>query len=262
MRDCTSKTKLWIGFCSLLLPLVCAGIVFAQGGTVPQQSSAIQILTVQARPGMGPEFEGIIKSEVIPAMRKAGEGAMFTFKTEFGQMDSYLMATPLKSMAELDAPDPLIKALGDKGLAYLMVRLNQLTYSPQLFMVNARPDMGVPIPNGYVPKLAVMLKIKVASDRQTDFEKNNKTMQAILAKANTKGILVTEAGLGGDIDSYVSFALFDSYADIEKFGLELTKLVAESKVPSAPGVIMNREATVIRFLPELSFVPAAPPAAK
>jgi hypothetical protein len=234
------------------------GAAIAQGGSAAQSSMLVQMMTLQAKAGMGPEFENVIKTELLPAMKKAGNMAMFTLKTELGQSDSYLFAIPMKSMAELDVPDPLVAALGEKGLAYLMVRLNQLTYSPKIFLTNTRPDMGIQGPANYAPKLFVMVKVKIAPGQEAEFSKTNKVMQTLLAKTEAKGVLVTEVGLGGNIDEYISFLMFDSFADIEKFGVTLTKLAMEGRMPSSAGLIVNREAVVMRFLPEMSCMPAAP----
>lgn len=260
MRGHILMEKLTVAFCVLLIALF-GNFGFAQGETAAQQDVAL-IYDLQVKPGMGPEFENLIKTDLIPGLKKAGDSALFTFRTEFGQTDRYILAVPLENMAQLDTPDTLAKALGEKGLAYLMLRLNELTYSPRVFLISPRDDLSTPMQQGYEPKLAIMFAAKIAPGRQADFEKNAKAMQAALGSIGTKGILVSQVGFGGNLDEYLSFLLFDTFADVEKFQAAVGKIAAEGKLKTPADILMNREASVLIYLPEQSFIPGLPPGAK
>lgn len=242
--------------CAWLLMAACSTFGFSQTQPASQRQPFL-VYDLQVKPGMGPAFENLIKNDLLPGLKKTGDSALYTAKTEFGQADSYMLVVPVKNLAQLDTPSSLAKALGEKGLAYLMLRLNELTYSPRIFMMNGRSDLGIPMQQGYEPKLEVMVKVKVAPGRQADFEKNQKAYMAAFGKTNVKGILAAQVGMGGNPDEYLSVLLFDSFADIEKFGLSLQKLLAEGKLPSPSGIVLSREITVLRNLPELSLAPAA-----
>jgi len=83
-----------------------------------------------------------------------------------------------------------------------------------------------------------------------------------MAKSVARGILVSQVGFGGNMDEYMSFILLDSFADIEKFELAMGKIAAEGTLASPAGILMSRETAILTYMPEQSFVPGGPPAAK
>jgi hypothetical protein len=260
MKGHISAKVLCIAFCASMAAALFANYGFSQGGAASQQQIFL-IYDIQVKPGMEQVFENVIKNDLIPGLKKLGDTGLFSWKTEFGQSGRYIMATPIKAMAELDAPDPLVGALGEKGIAYLMVRLNECAYSPRIFMVMGRSDLSMPTPQGYEPKLAIMFTATIAPGREGDFEKNSKAMQTIMGKTSVKGMLTAKMGPGGNMDEYLSFVLFDSFADMGRFQLAIQKIAMEGKLASPAGIVMSRKTSILSFAPEISFVPAARQAA-
>jgi len=126
------------------------------------------------------------------------------------------------------------------------------------FMITARPDLGVAPKAGYAFKLGVVATVNVTPGRIADYEKSLNDLSAMLAKTNAKGVLVSKVGLGGDPNSYITLALFDNWADVDKFPAAFAKASADAKLaPPAAGIVAHAEWRVYRFVPELSVIPAA-----
>ena len=89
-----------------------------------------------------------------------------------------------------------------------------------------------------------------------DFVKYTKELSAVIAKANAKGVLVSQVGLGGNPNEFITLVLFDSFADIDNFREAFARATADAKLTPAPaGTIVNTEWRVYRLVPELSIIP-------
>ena len=258
MRRHISTITLTACFCTLLLAMLLINFSFAQGEAAPQEPQLGYIYEVVVKPGMSSLFENVLKSDMIPAMKKAGNMPIFSWKADqFGIAGSYLIASPLGSLAELDSPGSLQKALGQAGLVALVAKLEQLTYNPRMFMVTVRPDLGFEANQDYELKLAIMVKNVIAAGRQADYEKNLKEMLAALKKTNIKGFMTAQVGFGGNPNECLHFAFFDSFADIEKFRPAMQKAMAEAKLTQQTDLSTTVEMTTMSFMPELSIMPTA-----
>ena len=260
MRKNTSASRLSVCFIVLLLIALLTHVGFSQTQGSPQQIM-YQAMDIQVKTGMGPAFESFMKSDVVPAVRKAGIPMMIVFRTDnFGQAGLYTIVSPLQSLAELDQPDPLVQAIGEEGVGAMMAKMQPLIYEPKLYEIAGRGDLGISPSNGYELKLALVVSASVAPGRTEDYEKFVKGMLGVLAKTNTKGILAGRVGLGGNPNQYLFYSLFDSFADINAFGQAYSKAVAEAQLLFPVGIVVHQEMAVKRFVPELSVMPTAPKA--
>ncbi len=72
-----------------------------------------------------------------------------------------------------------------------------------------------------------------------------------------------KVGLGGNPDQYIMTALFDNFADLEKFPQAFSKAAADAKLgPQPSGIVMHVEYSVMRYMPDVSIAPPDQPAAK
>lgn len=236
---------------------------FAYAQNPPAQQS-YEVTTVQVKPEMSREYEDYLKNEAIPALQKGGVKQRAAWKTAtFGAGGEYVYLTPIESLAQFDNPHPLVKALGQEGATALLAKRARLISSSRVVQVTARPDLGFAPKADYAYKLGVGVNVTVTPGRTADYEKYVKDLSATLAKTNAKGLLVGKAGLGGDPNSYRLMALFDNWADLEKFQAAYAKASAETKLtPAAAGVVAHTEWRVYRYVPELSITSASQRAAK
>jgi hypothetical protein len=181
---------------------------------------------------------------------------------QFGDAGNYLLTSRMESLAELDGPSPLVKALGQDGVAALMTKLQRFVASARMYMITGQTNLSIAPKSGYVAKMGVLVTTSVAPGRTEDFEKNFKEVVAVIGKTNAKGVLTAKAGLGGNPNEYTTLVLFDSFADLEKFVPAFTKAAAEAKLAPQTGIVTHQEMAAISNIPELSIQPAAPKAAK
>jgi hypothetical protein len=248
-------------------------LCFAQDKPAPkgagaQAPTALRVTITQIPSAMVNEWQDYQKNTLIPLMKKMGVTWSTAWRTAtFGEAGEFIIARPIKDLAELDAPSPIINALGQEVASALSVgmaaKAQRFNASSRTFMATTRPDLSIPMASDYVPKLAVMVRTGVAPGRTDEYEKGSKELLAVLGKTNARGILVARVGLGGNPNEYITFVLFDSFADIGNFPAAYAKAAAEAKlVPIPAGVVIHTEWAAIRNVPELGIQPAKPNPAK
>lgn len=269
MRRCILTAKQSMGFSALLLAATLAAFSFAQTKPDPKAAATqtprqYQVTIMRVQPGMAREWAAFMKSDVIPALQKAGVNQYYVWRTAtFGEPGEVILARPIESLAEFDAPSLIVKALGQEGAAALQAKGQRVSTISRSFILTGRSDLGIAPISGYEIKLAVLVTTSVAPGRTADYEKNTKEMLAILGKTNVKGVLTGKVGLGGNPNEYLMFALFDSFDDLGKFGPAAAKAFAEAKpAPQEAGIVTHSEYSTVRFVPELSTQPPAQKTAK
>jgi len=86
----------------------------------------IQFLRLRIADGKMREYEEAYRSEVVPALRKAGAYVNVAGRRLGTDGQDLTFETPLNSFADLDAPPALIRSLGPEGAAKLTAKLNSL----------------------------------------------------------------------------------------------------------------------------------------
>jgi hypothetical protein len=253
--------RLFITFWVLLITAISASFGFAQSEPAPLKRQIFLMYVIQAKPGMVAAFENLFTNDVIPALKKGGGAGCIVLKSAIlGDSNTYQIALPIESMADIDIPNPLVKALGQKGLATLMAKLDLLIENSKVFMFHGRPDLSIMPQPDYAIKLAAILTTTAAPGRARDYEKSIKEWLALVKKTNAKGVLTGRVGLGGNPNEYRSYYLFDSFADIERFNSAIAKVASEAQLSSDPGLTTNSNNSgwvTMSYVPELSFEPVA-----
>jgi hypothetical protein len=251
-------SRLSIGFCVLLLVVVCTNFGFAQGEDTSQEQELYLMYIIQVNPGMGPSFESVMKNDLIPALKKGDSNGLYAFRTGIlGDANTYRLALPMTNITEFDLPNPLVKALGEEGVAALMAKMQPLINNNRSYMLTGRTDLGISPSTDYAIKLAVEATHAVAPGRTEEYEKGLTDALAVIKKTNTKGVITCRVGLGGNPNEYSLLVLFDSFADIEKFGPAFEKAAAEAKLSLQSGVVVHQKMVVWSYAAELSIEPPA-----
>lgn len=249
------RTRSFPGLSVLLLATAFATAGFAQAPTPPPQT--FQLTIVRVKPEMGPAWQEYLKNDANPAVIKSGVKQRNVWTTAaFGEGGEYAIVTPIADLSQFDDPTPLFKALGQEGQTALLAKRQRLIIDSRSVFITARPDLGVAPKPDYQAKLGVSSRIIVAQGHMADFVKHTKELSAVIAKTNAKGVVVSQIGLGGNPNEFITLTLFDSFADLSKFPAAFAKASAEAKLASAPaGTVANSEWRVYRFVPELSIIP-------
>ena len=230
--------------------------------TPASEPQLLMINEIHLKPETAPEWTQLQKSELLPAQKKGGLPWRDTWTSAPGG-DPYLRATvtPVSSLAQFDAPSPMVKALGEEGAAAFGAKNRRLVSGSHSYIVRVRPDLGF----GTRPaehKLGILTTVTAANGRNAEFEAflKNDVIPA-LKKGGVTYYTVAQTVYGGDTNQYRTLIPASSFADVAK-GHPLERAlgadgVAKLLQKSAP-FITKLERAIIRYVPDLSFRPAAP----
>lgn len=225
----------------------------------------ISVITV--KPGMGAEFDNIIKTEYNPAFTKGGGTISEVWQPVFGNQFEYFFVQPIgEKFVVMDSPSPLAKGMGKDGLTAFLAKASKMITSFNTFVVQTRPDMSYTTEMTAPPRFAVVMFMQVKSGKNNElvnFAKND--YLPLVKKSGVKGFWVSQVIFGGNPNEYISLTLQDSFADLDK-GNPLNRVNQEDaakvvqKFPDE--IIENTELSVMYYNPALSIRPSAPPMKK
>lgn len=110
--------------------------------------SWVIVATTHLLPGKGPEYANLTTTEVLPALKKAGVTDSWMFAANFGAPGSQrTIVTPINNWAELDQPNPMIRALGAEAAQKLNLKRVALTTGTESVVLRYVPEIsyGVPV---------------------------------------------------------------------------------------------------------------------
>lgn len=106
-----------------------------------------RVATTQLLPGKGPEFTEITASEFLPALKKAGVTDHLVFATTYGGPGNVrTIVTYLSKYADLDAPNPLLRALGQEAAQKLNQKRAALTSGTEAIVLRFVPELSYGVP--------------------------------------------------------------------------------------------------------------------
>ena len=241
---------------------------FAQTPTPTPQAAPtpefLSITVVSVKPEMMIEFQNFMKNTTNPALKKGGLKSREVWQNTgaAGDVFEYVLVSPVAKLAEFDGPGALEKGLGAQGLAAWQTKAGSLVNSVRRFVIRTRPDLSFFARSTGTPKLAVVNFIRIAPNRNNDFENYLKNDFVPVMRQAGVTYLVSQTIFGGNGNEYITLTMRDSFADLDKGPVLVQALGPEGaqklmqKMPA--GTVMNVERSIARFVPELSIMPPAP----
>ena len=225
----------------------------------PPVPELLSITVVSVKPGMVPQFQEFMKSNTNPALKKGGLKwrAVWQSTTAAGDAFEYALVAPMTKFAEYDGPSVIEKALGAPGSAAWQAKAGSFVNTVRRYIVRTRPDLSNYVARSGPPKIAVITSIRVAQNRNTDFENYIRNDFVPVMKQAQVGYSVSQTIFGGDASEYVTLTLREAFADLDKGPVIVQALGADGatkllqKLPA--GTITHIERSIIRYVPELSF---------
>jgi hypothetical protein len=210
------------------------------------------------------EFQNFMKTTTNPALKKGGLKwrEVWQSTNQAGDAFEFVLVTQFDKFADFDSPSPLEKALGAQGFADWSAKAGSLVKSVRRYIVRTRPDLSV-MSKAYAPKLAVVSSVHVAVGRTQDFENYTKNDYVPVMAKGGVNYLVSETIFGGAVNEYVTLTMRDSFADLDKGPVTVQVLGMEGaqkllqKLPA--GTVTHLERSIVRFVAELSIMPAEMP---
>lgn len=263
----THTTTLLRALCGAALILIAAHShkALAQAPTpTPQATPAAEFLSitvVSVKPEMVVEFQNFMKNTTNPALKKGGIKWREVWQSTGAAGDAfeYVIVAPVAKLADFDGPGPLEKGLGPQGVSAWQTKAGSLVNSVRRFIIRTRPDLSFATQPTAVPKLAVVHSVRVAPNRNTDYENYLKNDFVPVMKQAGVTYLVTQTIFGGDANEYITLTMRDSFADLDKGPVHIQTLGPEAaqkltqKMPA--GTVVHLERSIARFVPELSIIP-------
>lgn len=256
-------------FCSATLVLMAAhSPAFAQTQSpTPQVAPTPEFLSitmVSVKPEMMAEFQNFMKNTTNPALKKGGIKGREVWQNTGAAGDAfeYVLVTPLAKFADLDGPSALERGLGAQGLPAWQAKANSLVTSVRRFIIRTRPDLSFAAQRTGAPKLAVIHFVRIAPNRNDDYENFLKNDFVPVMKQAGVTYLVSQTIFGGNANEYITLTMRDNFADLDKGPVHIQVLGQEAgqklvqKMPA--GAVVNVERSITRFVPELSIGPSTP----
>ena len=271
MRPTAHRSLHAFAFVALLLSLALPNASMAQTPTPTPQAAPLpapallSITVVKVKPEMVAEFQNFMKNTTNPALRRGGLKWREVWQTTpaAGNSFEYVITAPVEKLAEFDGPNALERALGSDGFAAWSVKAGSFVTDVHRYIIRTRPDLSNFVKRTGPPKLAVVQTIHVAHNRNRAFENYAKNdYLPVMAKAGVT-FFVAQSIFGGDGNEYVTLTMRESFADLDKGPIATQVLGAEQaqslllKLPA--GTINHIERSILRFVPELSLMPAEMP---
>lgn len=143
----------------------------AQTPAPANQRSLVRVSVV--KPEMQIEWLALQKSEIVPALKKAGVASRTLLETLIGNVYEYYSITPFTSYSVLDGDSMLVKALGKEAGARLQAKINRCLESQSTFL-STRVDELSSLPK--TPGVIwISTRFRVNAGKGNDFENFLKT---------------------------------------------------------------------------------------
>jgi len=98
------------------------------------------VIRTTLKPGVMAEYMNLMKSEVVPAYKKAGVKTFVQITPGYG--DGAVATVIPTSWKDIDEGNVLVKALGQDGFAALMKKLDALIVKRQVDLYQYRPRLS------------------------------------------------------------------------------------------------------------------------
>ena len=229
-----------------------------------------RVIDVQIKPDSVAAWTKLYREEILPAQKKGGVPWLDAWaSTTAGNIYMRTIVSPLAGLAELDDIGALQRALGPEAAEDLLARNRLLIDGIQTYILRVRPDLGFGTPPT-AQGIGVISAVSVMPGRTAEFETALKeSVLESLKEANVTSFAVLQNVFGGDPNQYRTVLAFQTHEAASSahavdpiawlegahgpYGVE--RLAKEKGSP-----IAKIERTIIRYVPDLSYRPAAPTA--
>jgi hypothetical protein len=112
-------------------------------GERPEQPNLAVLATVFVTPGRNAEFEAIVKNDVIPAYKKAGQSCLGMAQVIVGgDPNMYFAMTFYSDFADVQKGSPLLRALGPVGFAKYNAKLAGVISRMEFEVIRFNPALS------------------------------------------------------------------------------------------------------------------------
>jgi hypothetical protein len=215
----------------------------------------------EVKPDMVNDWLNLQKSQVNPALKKAGISTRTVLTNAYGNVFEYVSVTPIQSYGALDGEEPLTHALGKDGAARLQASLAKCIDNQHVYITNRVNDLSSP-PDPKSPALVwVTVRFRTAPGKAQDYENYVKTdLCPIYTKAKAAGKIAgysfSRRGFGGNPLDRTLVIYANKFGDLEA-GNPVTQILGQEAAAKlqakSTGLVTVVEQLVRRRVADLSF---------
>jgi quinol monooxygenase YgiN len=243
--------------CQCILAL---GFAMALATAAPAQQGTIQSVTFYTvKPDRVGDFQAAIK-ELRAAQAKAGSTRYSSAWQSLTGPREWVVASYYQKWADLDAgPDPALKdEAGD--VARISARITACMDNSRRIITEVQPDLSVPATE--MPKMIRVLTTDVRPDKYRDYLALVKSdILPAAQKGGVKFYEFSETRYGASNTQVTSIVPMDSWGDLDG-GMAIEKGLGkegyQALLDKVRPLIVQSVVNEYRFMPELSYLPAAP----
>jgi hypothetical protein len=211
---------------------------------------------------MSNAYQDVIKTEVIPALKKAGQPWQWMFTTgAVGQGGTFVTVRPIANYAEFDQPGMLQKALGAEGAAKVVAKITPTVVSNRSWIQTLNRNMSIISNATTPPALVVVQDFQVIPGKNADFaDLMTSEYLPAMKKAGVKDFWVYGTNFGGPGGLISTVRPIAKYAELDPQpggGLlvrgGLSQEAAQRLNARRAALYSSTETNVARYVPELSY---------
>lgn len=230
---------------------------------------------VHVKPELWLEYMDFIKNTVNPLQIKGGVKAKYVWRPDRGDRFELYSFSPMESYATMSGTDPIQTALGGPEAAALFyTQQRKFQSGTEILTIEAMPDISWTNPKFQgLPQLALMRWNTVAPGRSTEVEDYLKNLDTparrkTAEQSNMLGQWRFRLRFGGNVNRYLMLRPLASYAEFDEGGTKgLGQILGAAEYKKITdqfpkGAILQDEAYLIRYRPDLSITPQTTTAKK
>ncbi len=176
-----------------------------------------QVTVVRIKADMLTEWLDLQRSEVVPALKKAGIKRRTVWATAVGNSFEYTILMPFDTWALMDAPGPLVTALGAEGAARLNAKLRKCIEVQRTFMSLQVDDVNIPFGTALVMRTVVR---RVPQGKAQDFVSFYRAdvfpaLKKAKAEGKIAGASIATRNIGAQANEVTTSEFYNKFADLD-----------------------------------------------
>lgn len=245
----------------VLSPWLSAPVVDAQATTAQQPPVRIRVQVTQVKPDMLQQWQNLIRTEALPAQKKAGIAWRHTWQDggPFGTGFTFYTIQPVTNFAQFDQPNAVSRGMGADAYAKYQARIAPMLVSSRAWIDVFQRNDSIESGAKTMPPLAVVQTSQVLPGKTAEFLELWRT--EFLPRYRTAGVRdvwVHTTTHGGPLGQVTIVRALSKYADLDQTpGLlqrgGLSPEAAQKVNARAAALLSNRVQTVVRYVSDLSF---------
>jgi hypothetical protein len=255
------------------LALWCVGLAVAAGGVQvwaqgaqPAPPARTRVATVEVKPDMVRAWMDLQRTEVLPALKKAGVPWRWVFSNggPVGPGFTYTIVQPVANYAQFDEGPALRRGMTPEAYTRYLDRERTMVVSTSAIVQTLVPSASIVSGSSTPPALAVVTTSVLLPLKGQEFAAITASdFVPAMKKAGVTDYWVFATNFGGPVGQRTTVAPLAKWADLDSppplvrsLGAEGAQKLNQKRTPllAGPSTI-----TVVSFVPDLSFGAPPPP---